>query len=198
MSPLTIYRADGTRRGVYANQPRRVASLPSGVDGLEVYYAADDANGIVWHLRYNAASLSAYKWERVGGPPLEFEALVPESFNSFQPNVWGGIGANDPKLTVPLAGDYLARATITLTTTVLATWYLGLRVGATDASIGSTGYYYCTSAQLTGGFPVSMNRKLLAVPAGTVVQQRYQHNGASAANAFRGYAYLELEPLRVG
>jgi hypothetical protein len=36
-------------------------------DGDEVYYAADATNGVIWHLRYRAASSSSYKWEFVGG-----------------------------------------------------------------------------------------------------------------------------------
>src|SRR4051812_22380129 len=57
---------------VQINAPARVTSLPvSPVDGQEVYYVADATNGVLWHLRYNAASASAYKWEFVGGSPLE-------------------------------------------------------------------------------------------------------------------------------
>lgn len=52
-----------------AKLPTFVTDLPVGTiaDGREVYYVVDAAKGVIWHLRYNAQSLSAYKWEFVGG-----------------------------------------------------------------------------------------------------------------------------------
>jgi hypothetical protein len=51
--------------------PPRVTALPANpVDGQECYFVADAANGVLWHLRFNAGSSSAYKWEFVGGSPL--------------------------------------------------------------------------------------------------------------------------------
>ena len=51
-----------------------VTSLPATpTDGQEVYYLADAANGVIWHLRYRAAATGAFKWEFVGGPPLSHE-----------------------------------------------------------------------------------------------------------------------------
>ena len=77
-------------------------SLPaSPVDGQEIRFLADAANGIVWTLRYRAASSSAYKWEFVGGSELSSEAAghveATASFASL-----GG-----PSIVVPLAGDYM-------------------------------------------------------------------------------------------
>src|SRR4051794_15998509 len=51
-----------------AAQQVLVSALPSSPsDGQVVNYLADGTNGIVWRLRYRAASGSAYKWEYVGG-----------------------------------------------------------------------------------------------------------------------------------
>jgi hypothetical protein len=48
-----------------------VTTLPSApYDGQEVYYGADASNGIIWHLRYNAAG-GTYKWEFIGGSSLD-------------------------------------------------------------------------------------------------------------------------------
>jgi hypothetical protein len=73
MSPLTIYRSDGNKRGIYANAPRRVTSLPtSPVEGQEVYLVlslAPNSPDVVWHMRYNA---SLPKWEFVGGSPMTY------------------------------------------------------------------------------------------------------------------------------
>jgi hypothetical protein len=49
-----------------------VTSLPaSPSDGQEVFYAADATNNVIWNLRYRSGSASTYKWEFVGGDPLE-------------------------------------------------------------------------------------------------------------------------------
>ena len=82
--------------------PAEFAAL-TPVDGQEVYLRVDDANGIVWHLRYNVASASAYKWEYLGGPPLvafAYDAQTVSSGPSFVDL------PNGPSLTLPRAGDY--------------------------------------------------------------------------------------------
>jgi len=56
--------------GYTSLRPALVSSLPgSPADGQEVYYLADAANGIVWHLRYRTAATGSYKWEVLGQPP---------------------------------------------------------------------------------------------------------------------------------
>lgn len=51
--------------------PTLVTSLPGApYDGQEVYLVANAATRVLWHLRYNSALVSTYKWEFVGGPPL--------------------------------------------------------------------------------------------------------------------------------
>ena len=63
-------------------RPLFVTTLPAGYDGQEVFYQSTTAGtgggasnsmadvGAVWHLRYRAASASAYKWEVVGAAPF--------------------------------------------------------------------------------------------------------------------------------
>jgi microcystin-dependent protein len=83
-----------------------VSALPgTPADGDECYYqsAAMATDGIVWHLRYRAASASPYKWEFLGGLPLESwvnSLSVAASNSNWQyPAGW-------PSFNVPLAGDY--------------------------------------------------------------------------------------------
>lgn len=88
---------------VQVDAPTRVTSLPSSpYDGQEVYYVADAANGILWHLRYNASSSSAYKWEFVGGSELRTSSSTSVALNSapfieLTPLI---------SIILPLAGDY--------------------------------------------------------------------------------------------
>lgn len=85
--------------------PELVTALPgTPTDGQEVYYLADATNGVVWHLRYRAASASAYKWEFVGGPPLFAEVATDETTSS---TTYAALATAGPSVTVPLAGDYV-------------------------------------------------------------------------------------------
>lgn len=83
-----------------------VTSLPSSpVDGQEIYYAADAANGVIWHLRYRAAAVTSYRWEFVGGTPLinRSTGIADEATHS---NVSGAAFSNVMTLTAPLQGVY--------------------------------------------------------------------------------------------
>ena len=73
-------------------------------DADEVYYVADSTQGNLWHLRYNAGSSSAYKWEFVGGTPLR----VVNSFTAttVTTNWTTNIFAGNASTALPLSGDY--------------------------------------------------------------------------------------------
>lgn len=74
----------------------------SPVEGQLWVYPADATAGIMWVLRYRAASSSAYKWEFVGGAPWYGVAT-----NSVVLAVgsWNGLG---PDFIAPRSGDYQA------------------------------------------------------------------------------------------
>lgn len=80
-----------------------VTALPtSPVDGEECFFLADDADGVVWHLKYRADSASAYKWEFVGGSSL---LEVDGGTTSWSGDAYTASGQPSP-ITPPLAGDY--------------------------------------------------------------------------------------------
>lgn len=95
-----------TKAGTPTYSPEAtVTSLPgSPVDGQEVYYLADSANGVVWHLKYRSAG-TTYKWEYVGGSALY---SAPGMVGS--PGGVGGTGyttmGSAPSIAVPIAGSY--------------------------------------------------------------------------------------------
>lgn len=97
--------------GLYRNgsswttiKPPLVSSLPgSPADGDEVYYVADATNGVVWHLRYRSAASGSYKWEYVGGGPLQHYIATAENTTSTS---YANLTTVGPQVTVPLAGDY--------------------------------------------------------------------------------------------
>lgn len=84
--------------------PPYQATLPgSPSDEDEVYLIADATAGVIWHLRYNAGSASAHKWEFVGGSALfDFETASESRDDA----AYAGLTTAGPSITVPLAGDY--------------------------------------------------------------------------------------------
>lgn len=90
---------------VVERSPEFVTALPANpVHGQACTYAADAANGIYWHLKYDANSASSYKWVVVGGSPLVASTSVDASGGGTQiPNTWTTVQT----VTVPLAGDYV-------------------------------------------------------------------------------------------
>lgn len=83
-----------------------ITSLPSSpYDGQIVAYqsTAMATDGIVWHLRYNSASGSSYKWEYIGGAPWNKVVDTDENRASA---TYGDCATAGPILTVPLAGEY--------------------------------------------------------------------------------------------
>jgi hypothetical protein len=100
-APVSVVGAQGPP----GNPAPLVTALPaSPVDGQECDYLADAANGVVWHLKYRAASASAHKWELVGGAELESHQTggiaaiaAVAGTNAVVPGV---------AVVVPLAGDY--------------------------------------------------------------------------------------------
>jgi hypothetical protein len=105
------FMAEDVPVGAYASGflgPPKVTALPANpVDGQECYYVADATNGVIWHLRYNAGSGSAYKWEFVGG------GLLTRNQSADGGSVSTGSFVeppNGPTITFPLAGDYYIEA----------------------------------------------------------------------------------------
>lgn len=90
-----------------------VSTLPlEPYDGQEVYFqsATMATAGVIWHLRYRAASASSHKWEFIGGAPLSAEAAAAVNITS----VAYVTATGGPSLTVPLAGDYEIGLTVQL------------------------------------------------------------------------------------
>ena len=100
-----IFAISTAQRIGVAMPPQFVTTLPaSPIDGTEVYYQADSTNGVIWHLRYRAASASAYKWEYVGGS--ELTTTNTNYPNAQSPSTYTDIPSS-ATITVPLAGDYV-------------------------------------------------------------------------------------------
>lgn len=198
-SGFIILASSQAARLAAAALPQYVTSLPSSpVDGQTVVYAADASNGVMWTLRYRAASSSSYKWEFVGGPPLWSQADGTERTKTVAASTWSDIHTSDPSVTVPLAGDYAIqhRARLSVNSGA-ATFYLGIKVGSTEASttdVLSTSFY---ESLATAGVTPNVTGVKTGIAASTAITQRYWQNAGTVTFA-RMQANLTVTPVRVG
>jgi microcystin-dependent protein len=178
--------------GAYATGvigPSVVTALPVvPYDGQEIYYLADATNGVMWHLRYRAASASAYKWEYVGGAPLHAAETATHNpvTNTAAADKNGG-----PTLAIPLAGDYEITFVAELYNTPNSYQYCGMHTAA-NVLIDSWLYHGNFS-----GFGVVASRtgKVAALAAQTIKARVM--TGGSTGGYVQGARVL-ARPIRVG
>lgn len=174
--------------------PAQFAAL-TPVNGLEVYLIVDAANGIIWHLRYNAASASVYKWEFLGGSDLMNYVAASVGSSSA---VYGGSG---PSVTVPLAGDYdVSIGCRTYISTDAASANMSFAVGATAAADADSIQYFSGASAITGASTTGQSYRTVrktGIAAGSLIDCRYrsQTGGANTSWDFRD---LRVRPIRVG
>jgi hypothetical protein len=176
--------------------PYRTDLPTSPVDGQTIDYIADAANGVVWRLRYRAASASAYKWEFVGGAPLrthvDTDETLVEGATYVDPTTPG------PSLTLPLAGDYSYAFSAALYVSGQTTgvgYSAGLSLaGAQPASPDAASGYGATGQVASPG----RAGQLLGQPAARVVKLQYNVGTAAGGTAHARWRELQITPVRVG
>jgi hypothetical protein len=177
--------------GTLALTPAYTGSLPgSPYDGQEVYYQADAANGVIWHLRYNAGSASAYKWEYLGGGPLL--ARVSSSETTTGTDV--DLTTVGPSVSVPLNGDYLVRygsilGNANVNGTAQAYVYFNGSSDHSDGGIANTG-----SGSVAPLVSATGERTALSVNAGTVKLSYWSSGGFTSTFQNR---WISITPIRL-
>lgn len=194
-SALGSYAPESIPRVSVLNIPL-VASLPrSPKDGDEVYFVADSANGVVWHLRYRAASASAYKWEVVGGSPMTNAIATGQIGNAGTD--FGDLGTVGPTLVAPLAGDYIC-ASKAVYRTATGTAFGATRIWVTGDPV--TGW---SDGDTIGSDPINVyvtlasSIKRTGVASGNTIKLQYAGFG-TGANTTWDKRYLSILPVRVG
>jgi hypothetical protein len=179
--------------------PSKVTTLPANpVDGQEVYYVADAANGVLWRLCYNAASASVSKWEFVGGPEL-VAGTDGGGANTTLGAAYTETLLTNPGIVLPLRGDYDLRCLLggfMSGTTAADFRVLPSNSGGTlpPGVVYASGF---TGVQANYGFERTAAPRLLGCPAGNRVQIGVASSTGSLG--FVTYArWLWVRPVRVG
>lgn len=196
-SQITDYRP---RAGLFAalGVPTVTALPTQPYDGQVVDYLADATNGIVWRLKYRAASASAYKWEFVGGPPLR--SAVSGSLGSTGSAAYVDLTTTGPNLTAPLAGDYDADLHWTGSHTIaLAFGVAAVKVGGA-ATVDANGVFG-QNGGANGNWTGTARIRLTGVLVGDLLKMQFRSgSGAtmSVGNSANGPCTLHVTPVRVG
>lgn len=172
-----------------------VTALPSNpLEGQEIYYGADATNSAIWHLRYRGAKSGSYKWEYLGGAPMEDKRdgqYAPTNTGN-----WCGLATDGatPALTFPLAGFYDVMWGAEIVVPSGTYMYMGVNMSGSGTwssvligSSASTSPLYATLCKEV--------RTTVAAAAGGSLACYYWTNSLTALAAYR---YLRLRPVAVG
>jgi len=185
----------------------RGTTLPATpTDGQEYDYIADATNGVIWRLRYRAASTSTHKWEFVGGSPLQ--ATWPNFGQlTLTANTWTRLGS--VQIVCPLAGDYMmGLACSYVVQPVYASGNILLHLGL--GNVGGTLNIPLDTIQqapiIQGGSPYlggtgwspSAPPKLIANRAAAEVMALYALTNGGGALWYVENGYMTAVPVRVG
>lgn len=197
---LEAIRLDAPAVSVPSNSPAYLTAAQfaalTPIDGMEVYLIVDATNGVIWHLRYNASSSSAYKWEYLGGSPMHaFVATAAAAANSAYIDIGGGV----PALTPPLAGDYVVRHGCQIGSAsgsaidAMATVKYGAAAAA-DADAVRSGQPN-TSTAFEGG---NVMREYVKTSLAAATLLKHQYKDSTLGQAVFSDRFITVLPVRVG
>lgn len=169
-----------------------VTSLPGApIDQQECIFVADATAGAKWHLRYRAASASAYKWEYVGGSPLSGYVGGPLHSSGV---AYADVGG--PTVVVPVGGDYWVDHGATGYADNGAYVVRQIPQNASAATYGAN-----PSGEILWRYNNQMSHqqraKMAAINAGQTIRIVHMHDTGGQPGTFTG-VWLMATPVRVG
>jgi hypothetical protein len=192
---ITVAKLAGDTLSAIGTGIPTVTSLPgSPVDGQQVYFIADNTKGVIWHLRYRAASSSAFKWEFVGGPPIRngLGSVVKVATTAYAQMSLA------ISLVAPLSGDYEVQLTgnrIQNNAVGVAVYAYLVSTGAGDAT-GDNDMAYALIGQFQSA-PLAVRSALTGVTGGNTIDANVAHGDITSSVSYKGLR-LTATPVRVG
>jgi hypothetical protein len=179
--------------------PAFVTSLPvSPIDGQIIYYRASASDGVIWQLRYNSSSASAYKWEFIGGGSL-FASVGSDTYGTWETYsslTYGDLATVGPSIVAPLAGEYICRFAVTSqngsTSSNVKVWVTGDTLPSWSSGDSQS---FGNITQVNANH--SAIRKRTVPAAGNTVKLIYAVSNAGVVCNF-WHRRLDIQPVRVG
>lgn len=152
------------------------------------------ANGVRWLFQYNAASVSAYKWEFIGGSPL-YSIIGTTGTESTASLTYVALTTAGPAIALPFAGDYdIDHGCHSNNNVTNAGTYMSYDIGGTAATDTDGLESYQNNADAITAGTIRTNRKtgLSAV----TLTAKYRANVGGTAAFWR--RWMRVRPVRVG
>jgi hypothetical protein len=154
--------------------------------------------GNVFHLRYRSASASSYKWEVIGAAPVS-HASAGNTSASVASATFSQISATlDPRVTVPLAGEYYVKHGAALNNTATGTLAIGVKLDTTEPGPFDAASQLVEQTTANVASALSAAGKVTMATANTVILQRYYKGSAGTTTLNLYNASLSVVPIRVG
>lgn len=178
------------RDNLRASGGPRSTTPPTATNEQMWFYPADTTNGVVWALKYNSGSASAYKWECVGGASMCLEVATDETTAS---TTYVDLATVGPSITVPRAGDYEVEwgASVWNATGGVAE-YVAVKRGA--AATADADAATVSPAQAAPGTSIARKKVFTGLAASDVLKLQCKVNGGTGHFIFR---WISVRPVRV-
>ena len=176
-------------------------TLPgSPTDGQEhILVDSTTAPTYAWRFRYNASSLSSFKWEFVGGSPASSavdtssDELTGAAVTTYQ-------DFNGPTFTLPRAGDYDIEIEARVSgfgddTTTTA--YVSYAIGATAAADNDAAIWGVKEVQEVSPKTISARRRKTGLSASDVIEERVRIDRVPTSDITVSMRVLRVTPVRV-
>jgi hypothetical protein len=161
-------------------------------DGDEIRLLVDDANGVVWHLRYRDKAPSDYRWEFIGGSALYANVATAQQRST---NSYGALTTAGPTISIPFPGEYRVShgAEVQVDTGALTHGLMSYDVVGTSADDAwSAGFVSSTALHRAA---VS-HKHLHGIAARGDLVAKYK--SATSNSVTFTYRWMSVRPVRVG
>lgn len=155
-------------------------------DGDEYALQVDATLGIIWHVKYRAASASAYKWEVLGMVPLHSQVDTTESTAS---TTYVALATAGPSIVLPRPGDYVIDVGCTggvANNAAFMSYDIG-GTGAVDADAITTGRPSDAGPMTRSMFKAGLSNVTLTA----------KYKIAAAVSQSFGYRWMRATPRRI-
>lgn len=197
-------RISAIERSLYIPIYTTSDSLPTTAgNGQEIYYLADDANGVIWRFRWNENSFSTYKWEFVGGSSLLNE-VITSADETTTSATYTTLTTPGPSITLPLAGDYdIHTEACCANSAVGVSAWMSYQVGVTTASdLDAVGFISASVSDVPARLTRLTRRTISS--ANQTLSARYKCLGGGTAHWYGAIntpasgRLISAIPIRVG
>ena len=169
-----------------------VAPFTTPYDGQRIDLQVDASSGINWRFKYRAASGSSFRWEFLGGPPMNAIVTTGET-NATTTGSYLDLATVGPRVVLPRAGDYDAIGGAGFMNTNAGGYFqLGICRNAGTAIGGNA-----IGNQQTASFwiELSFGARVPGCAAGDDIRLRYWFGTAGTNQAI--YRWINVTPVRI-